>query len=134
MLLLPPPVPIQRSGEPAGGICLSVFPKGHLRVARPVQLTRSPPPPCAPALLGSAVGADQSQRQKYLSIYTELAQGSALAPPSSTLTQRDVPWDIPQGSFMKHQQAFPTKCSSPEQLVSVPAQPQPPAARKPVLC
>lgn len=33
MLLLPPPVPTERSGELAGGICLSVFPKGHLRVA-----------------------------------------------------------------------------------------------------
>ena len=83
-------VPTERFGELMGAIFLNALPKGSLRVARPVQLARPSPPPGEHALLDTAASGDHKSRKAEISpaFNSKLTQGSALAPFSSTLTQR----------------------------------------------
>lgn len=89
-MLLLSPVPTERFGELTRAIRLNAYPRGNLTVARPVQLARPSPLPGEHAWLDTAAGGGHKSQNAEISpaFNIKLTQGSALAPFSSTLTQR----------------------------------------------
>lgn len=90
-------------------------------MARPAQLARPSSPPGECGLLDTAAGGDHKSHEAETSpaFNIKLTQGSALAPFSSTLTQK-IEVANAHGSVVRHHQAFPTEHSSPERLVPLP--------------